>query len=91
MEIYKESIKIMKNEKYREANKETMKEYQKNYREKNRKKKEPIETKAEYNKKIISCDKCGTYIQQQSLSRHKKTMICRKMWDSSLLDSEDEE
>lgn len=70
MEIYKESMKIMKKE---------------------AKKIETQRLRVEYNKKVISCDKCGTYILQQSLIRHKKTMICRKMWDSSLLDSEDEE
>ena len=70
MEIYKESMKIMKKE---------------------AKKIETQRLRVEYNKKVISCDKCGTYIQQKSLSSHKKTMKCRKMWDSSLLDSEDEE
>ena len=70
MEIYKESIKIMKKE---------------------AKKIETQRLRVEYNKKVISCDKCGTYIQQKNMTRHKKTMICRKMWDSSLLDSEDEE
>ena len=70
MEIYKESIKIMKKE---------------------AKKIETQRLRVEYNKKIISCDKCGTYIQQKNMTRHKKTMICRKIWDYSLLETDDEE
>ena len=70
MEIYKESIKIMKKE---------------------AKKIETQRLRVEYNKKVISCDKCGTYIQQKNMTRHKKTMICRKIWDYSLLETDDEE
>tara|TARA_B110000285_G_scaffold56069_1_gene63801 strand:- start:204 stop:416 length:213 start_codon:yes stop_codon:yes gene_type:complete len=70
MEIYKESMKIMKKE---------------------AKKIETQRLRVEYNKKVISCDKCGTYIQQKNMTRHKKTMICRKIWDYSLLETDDEE
>ena len=81
MEEFKKNIRSLKQQQYREKNKEKMKEYQKEYRKKN---KDKI-------KEIVKCDKCGTYIQKNNLPKHKKTMICRKMWDSSLLNSDNEE
>jgi len=38
--------------------------------------------------KKVKCDKCGVMITKNYLKKHIKTMVCRKMWDSSLLDSD---
>ncbi len=43
------------------------------------------------NKEKIKCDKCGVCIQKKNLKKHYTTMSCRKMWDYSLLNSDDEE
>lgn len=81
MEEFKKNIRNMKQQQYRENNKEKMKEYQKEYRKKN---KDKIKEK-------IKCDLCGSIVSKGSLKRHQTRMICRKMWDSSLLNSDDEE
>ena len=64
--------------KYREENKNRRKEYDKKYYEENKKGK-------------IKCDKCGCMTSKINLKRHQKRMICRKMWDYTLLNSDDEE
>tara|TARA_R100001463_G_scaffold69255_1_gene122733 strand:- start:688 stop:852 length:165 start_codon:yes stop_codon:yes gene_type:complete len=38
--------------------------------------------------KKVKCDKCGVMITKNYLKKHIKTMVCRKMWDYSLLDSD---
>ena len=42
-------------------------------------------------KKKVKCDKCGIIITKRYLKNHQSRMICRKMWDISLLFSDDEE
>ena len=52
------------------------------------------EKKREYynnNKEKIKCDKCGVMITKRYLKNHQSRMICRKMWDISLLFTDDEE
>ena len=62
-------------------NKKERKEYDKKYREK---KKEKI-------KEPVKCNKCGIYIQKNCLKNHQSRMICKKFWDYSLLETDDEE
>tara|TARA_Y100000004_G_scaffold87019_1_gene97521 strand:+ start:2008 stop:2289 length:282 start_codon:yes stop_codon:yes gene_type:complete len=66
---------------YRERNKEKLKEYDKNYREKN---KEKLKEK-------INCQYCNKLILKKNIQAHYKSMSCRKFWDSSLLNSDNEE
>ncbi len=44
-----------------------------------------------YHKEKVKCDKCGVIINKTYLKNHQSRMSCRKFWDSSLLNSEDEE
>ncbi len=38
--------------------------------------------------KKVKCDKCGVMITKNYLKKHIKPMVCRKMWDTSLLDTD---
>ena len=49
------------------------------------------EKNKEKNKEKIKCDLCGSIVSKGSLKRHQTRMICRKMWDISLLFTDDEE
>jgi len=69
------------NKSYRERNKEKLKEYEKNYRENN---KEKLKEK-------INCQYCNSLILKKNIQAHYKSMTCRKFWDSSLLNSDNEE
>ena len=69
------------NKSYRERNKEKLKEYEKNYRENN---KEKLKEK-------INCQYCNSLILKKNIQTHYKSMTCRKFWDSSLLNSDNEE
>ena len=84
----KEQIRL-KDKKYREKNKDKINEKKKEYYENN--KKICLEKMKENNKKKIKCDLCGSIVSKGSLKKHQSRMICRKIWDYSLLDSEDEE
>ena len=42
-------------------------------------------------KEKIKCDLCGSIVSKGNLKKHQSRMICRKMWDISLLFSDDEE
>ena len=80
IEEQKEYIKI-KDKKYYEKNKDKIKKNREKYYEKNKEK----------NKEKIKCDLCGSIVSKGSLKKHQSRMICRKMWDSSLLFTDDEE
>ena len=69
------------NKNYRENNKEKLKNYHKNYRENN----------VEKLKEKINCQYCNSLILKKNIKVHYTTMSCRKMWDYSLLNSDDEE
>ena len=69
------------NRKYGEENKEKIKEYSRNYREKN---KEKLKEK-------INCKYCNSLILKKNIQAHYKSMSCRKFWDSSLLNNDNEE
>jgi formylmethanofuran dehydrogenase subunit E len=42
-------------------------------------------------KKKVKCDKCGVIVFKSYLKNHQSRMICKKFWDYSLLDTDDEE
>ena len=42
-------------------------------------------------KKKVKCDKCGTLIFKSYLKNHQSRMICKKFWDISLLNSDNDE
>lgn len=69
------------NKNYRENNKEKLKNYHKNYRENN----------VEKLKEKINCQYCNSLILKKNIKVHYTTMSCRKFWDSSLLNSDNEE
>ena len=62
-------------------NKLKKKEYDKTYRERN---KEKLKEK-------INCQYCNKLILKKNIQAHYKSMSCRKFWDSSLLNSDNEE
>jgi len=67
--------------KYRENNVEKLKNYSKKYRENN----------VEKLKEKINCQYCNSLVLKKNIKVHYTSMSCRKFWDSSLLNSEDEE
>ncbi len=70
------------NEKENKLNeKEKMKKYKKEYRENN----------VEKLKEKINCQYCNSLVLKKNIKVHYTSMSCRKFWDSSLLNSEDEE
>jgi len=76
----KEKMKKYKKE-YRENNVEKLKNYSKKYRENN----------VEKLKEKINCQYCNSLVLKKNIKVHYTSMSCRKFWDSSLLNSEDEE
>lgn len=68
-----------------------MEEYKEFRKEQNKSQKKFLKKNPNYHKEIVKCDKCGIQIKKGSLFNHKKSFKCRKMWDSSLLNSDSEE
>ena len=65
----------------KEKMKKERKEYDKKYRENN----------VEKLKEKINCQYCNSLVLKKNIKVHYTSMSCRKFWDSSLLNSEDEE
>ena len=83
-------------EKYKDKYNEKKREhYNNNKNEINEKRKikynENKKEMLEKQKEKIKCDKCGVIITKRYLKNHQSRMSCRKMWDSSLLFTDDEE
>jgi len=65
----------------KEKMKKERKEYDKKYRENN----------VEKLKEKINCQYCNSLVLKKNIKVHYTSMSCRKFWDHSLLNSEDEE